>query len=68
MEKKSRDESLIKTIISLAKSEDSINKIPNLQHVAVEGIEIYNEGTYVEFPPPPMRSALFVQGFTGKTS
>ena len=28
--KKSRDESLIKTIISLAKSEDLINKIPNL--------------------------------------
>ena len=47
--KKSQDESLMKTIISLAKSEDLINKIPNLQHVAGEGIEIYNESTYVEF-------------------
>ena len=47
--KKSQDKSLIKTIISLAKSEDLINDIPNLQHVAVEAIEIYNESTYIEF-------------------
>ena len=47
--KKSRDEPLIITIINLAKSEDFIKKIPNLHHAAVEGIEIYNENTYVEF-------------------
>ena len=47
--KKSQDKSLIKTIISLAKSEDLINKIPNLQHAAVEGIKIYNESTFVDF-------------------
>ena len=47
-QKKSRDEPLIKIIISLAKAKDFI-KIPNLQHAALEGIEIYNENTYVEF-------------------